>query len=1098
MEFRLYVQKTISSFVKNPQQNMIFVKHYHTLDISEEEIFAYVDKEERKNFWHYEYVLNSMHGAFEPFLGWIRDCYNQHYADKMSAMEFLEMCNVYYMHREPLEQFILCGKCKRTEEVIFAETEYETKMMFESLLSIVKNICKDYPIFMFLSKFHMAPYSTIRFVKELLKAEIPNFRMIVTYNDVFRINSYKMPIWSALIRDVEEKNLQLEWGSLESQTSLDIQDEFLYQKDLIKQYFWQLVNMYHTFALEDAYFYMDDIIKRCEQKSIWMDMDNRRLFYELATYIYLAKENVSQALVICNSIKLFQSVEDDPKANYMFHYISAKAQTILLQHSLVKMHCEKCIEYARELSNELLEYKAEVLVFISQYSGWRDIFHFNFLHGQDYEFLIAKTEKFRFWNFMSYLYVFGFENDDESVRKIATGEREAVYFKKGIDIGKRLNNVHFLQYAYIKNAICYSNAGYHKYVQKTYEERLKVFDESNLRMKANMLAGIAYNHIILCEFDKADQSLIESVNMLTKLELPSPIMDSLYNMAFNYVVSESYEDALFILNHIFKMMELMGIQTMQVSSTEKLYALMAISYFNLKQYYNAYFYLSKMEVLIDTILSPDYNKDYILHEEDLFLYHFIKGLLYDLEDNFDACEEEMTRAEMYMFEMQGTLFYTYPMFARERYRIHKKLGEDVEAECVLSNAIQYLKKEENTYHVERLCAYKEDMSPIEPKCKLKKERISFDKILQIARNEGFKTKLYKKEGQIDFLTKWQEVILKDDMSNDEIIQNAVAVLQNTFRLSGIVILRNESGERVVQYQKGCKAFTKKQINNVFDFFSEYKRAFLTNRIDKNFRLFEPVIKCFSKNQIMTMIGVPIVGVNGVEQILLAYVDVQKAANGNKELLGADDLLIFSFAFSQFYEVMKKIEYRRTIEDMNGKLEKAAVTDYLTGICNRNGLSQKLDEILMQPSKKGNVLIYVDLDNFKYYNDTFGHDIGDLVLVCFARVLQKVADKKAIPVRYGGDEFILLLPDKRVEEGVKVAEKIYKEIADGFCEEIEEMVGHEVVIPSEKKLSCSIGIAASAAGSFDGLTEALTHADQMLYHVKKHGKGRLMVYGSPTN
>ena len=122
----------------------------------------------------------------------------------------------------------------------------------------------------------------------------------------------------------------------------------------------------------------------------------------------------------------------------------------------------------------------------------------------------------------------------------------------------------------------------------------------------------------------------------------------------------------------------------------------------------------------------------------------------------------------------------------------------------------------------------------------------------------------------------------------------------------------------------------------------------------------------------------------------------------------------------------------------------------------------------------------------------------MVLVCFARVLQKVADKKAIPVRYGGDEFILLLPDKRVEEGVKVAEKIYKEIADGFCEEIEEMVGHEVVIPSEKRLSCSIGIAASAAGSFDGLTEALTHADQMLYHVKKHGKGRLMVYDSPTN
>ena len=252
------------------------------------------------------------------------------------------------------------------------------------------------------------------------------------------------------------------------------------------------------------------------------------------------------------------------------------------------------------------------------------------------------------------------------------------------------------------------------------------------------------------------------------------------------------------------------------------------------------------------------------------------------------------------------------------------------------------------------------------------------------------------------------------------------------------------------------------------------------------------------NQIMTMIGVPIVGANDVEQILLAYVDVQKNANGNKELLGADDLLILSYAFSQFHDAMKRIEYRRTIEDMNGKLETAAVTDYLTGICNRNGLSQKLDEILSQPNNKGIVLLYVDLDNFKYYNDTFGHDAGDFVLVCFARVLQKVADKNAIPVRYGGDEFILLLPDKCVKEGVKVAEKIYKEIADGFCKEIQELVGHEVVIPKDKKLSCSIGIAASEAGNIDGLTEALTHADQMLYHVKKHGKGRFMVYDSPNN
>lgn len=1098
MEFRLYVQKTISSFVENSQQKMIFVKHYNTLDISHEEIFAYVDKEERKNFWHYEYVLNEMHGAFEPFLGWISECYYQYYAEKMSPREFLENCNVYYMHREPLENYILHGKCQRTEEVLYAETDFETKRMFLSLISIVKYISKDYPIYMFLSKFHMAPYSTIRLVKELLKADIPDFHMIVTYNDVFRIHDYKKSIWEELIREIEALNLQLEWGSLESQTSMDIQDEFLYQKKLAKDYFWHLVNMYHTFALEDAYFYIDDVIKRLEQKSIWMDVESKRLIYELATYVYLAMGYVNQALVICNSIQHMNHKNNDPRVSYMFHYISAKAQIILLQHSLVKDHCEKCIQYAREMSNELLEYKAEVLVFVSQFSGWKDIFHYNFQHNDDFHFLIEKTEKFQFWNFMSYLYVFGFENDDESVRQIATGEKEPVYFRKGLELGKKLDNTHFLQYAYIKNVISYSNAGFHQYVRKTYEERLEVFDDSNILMKSSMLAGIAYNNIILSEHEKAQESLIKSIHMLTELQAPESIMDSMYNVAFNYVVSDSYKDAVFVLNHIFKMMENMGVQTMQVSSTEKLYALLAISYYKLKQHYNAYLYLSKMEVLINPILSPDYTKDYILHEEDLFLYHFIKGLLYDFEGNFEACQEEMTRAEMYMFEIPGTLFYTYPMFAKEQYRILKTAGEEWDAENIMSRAIQYFEKEGDEPQKEKLLTFKKDIFAVNPLCRLEKDMIPFDKILQISKNEGFKRKLHKKEREIAFLTTWQEVILKDDMAIEEIVQSAVAVLQNTFGLSSVVLLSKESDKDFVLYQKGEVHLKEKQVKSIFTFFSAYKRAFLTNRIDKNFPLFEPVMKHFPIDRIMTMVGVPIVGVNGVENILLAYVNIQKAANGNKELLNADDLLILKFAFSQFYEAMKKIEYRKTIEDMNGKLEKSAVTDYLTGICNRNGLSQKLDEILLQKNNKGNVLLYVDLDNFKYYNDTFGHDIGDLVLVCFSRVLEKVADDKAIPVRYGGDEFILLLPDKQVEEGVKIGEQIYKEIADGFCKEIQEMVGHEVDIPDEKKLSCSIGIATSESGSIDGLKEALTHADQMLYHVKKHGKGRLMVYDPQAN
>ena len=99
-------------------------------------------------------------------------------------------------------------------------------------------------------------------------------------------------------------------------------------------------------------------------------------------------------------------------------------------------------------------------------------------------------------------------------------------------------------------------------------------------------------------------------------------------------------------------------------------------------------------------------------------------------------------------------------------------------------------------------------------------------------------------------------------------------------------------------------------------------------------------------------------------------------------------MILKFAFSQFCEMMRRIDNRVMIERMNQKLEQSAITDHLTGITNRNGFSKQADILCSQDSTTVNAILYLDLDNFKYYNDTFGHDVGDLVLVCFADMFKR--------------------------------------------------------------------------------------------------------------
>ena len=137
-----------------------------------------------------------------------------------------------------------------------------------------------------------------------------------------------------------------------------------------------------------------------------------------------------------------------------------------------------------------------------------------------------------------------------------------------------------------------------------------------------------------------------------------------------------------------------------------------------------------------------------------------------------------------------------------------------------------------------------------------------------------------------------------------------------------------------------------------------------------------------------------------------------------------------------------------IEKANDRLKIMAVKDQLTGIYNRQGLNEifkgKFDQI---------AVIYADLDNFKYYNDTFGHEVGDLVLVQFAKLLGTATAEKADTVRYGGDEFLLIMytEDKTlVEEAVR---NIYHKL-ENFTEleeEISRKLGYSVEIPEEKKL-----------------------------------------------
>ena len=125
-----------------------------------------------------------------------------------------------------------------------------------------------------------------------------------------------------------------------------------------------------------------------------------------------------------------------------------------------------------------------------------------------------------------------------------------------------------------------------------------------------------------------------------------------------------------------------------------------------------------------------------------------------------------------------------------------------------------------------------------------------------------------------------------------------------------------------------------------------------------------------------------------------------------------------------------IELSKELKKANQKLEKMALVDGLTGISNRRLFDQKIEEELKRAKRKQSTLslIMIDIDNFKEYNDTYGHQQGDQCLKKIAKILDKNTKRAAdFAARYGGEEFVVILPETVKDGALKIAEDIRKEI-----------------------------------------------------------------------
>ncbi len=164
-----------------------------------------------------------------------------------------------------------------------------------------------------------------------------------------------------------------------------------------------------------------------------------------------------------------------------------------------------------------------------------------------------------------------------------------------------------------------------------------------------------------------------------------------------------------------------------------------------------------------------------------------------------------------------------------------------------------------------------------------------------------------------------------------------------------------------------------------------------------------------------------------------------------------------------------------------KLEQIARTDPLTGLSNRRDFLERFENERNRFERNGRPfsIVLCDIDHFKVFNDRYGHDCGDFVLVAISGILRKTVRKQDVVGRWGGEEFILLLPESPLEGGKVVADVIREKVAEGI---------HSF---NNQELSVTMTLGVSEFSSTDNIDTCVKRADEALYKGKESGRNRVV-------
>lgn len=1105
-QYLIYIDSfihTLLSGIGRKKNNYIAIKHYNVFTVTQEDISEIEQAHPGALIYYHNFYGEEMVDAYEPFLSLIKKLYYREGAEGVSIEEFLDECGVYHQHRSLLRSYIEENVCERQEEVILDEVSYEQKRMTDSLIRIMVHCASKKPFLIMLNGFHLAGKSTIELMNQLF--DYPgneNICVLLAYNSLHSVLPHISRLWDVYTEKLEESGCVIDGEMMIKQGKTEEEHTvFHFDSAHIRKYLGKLHNMYQTLDLEQAKYYLGIIYRKIEVERLLMNERDKFEFLELYARVCILSDDIANALLVCENI---QNLKDNEHSNgkYLYYYLLGVTQMYNGGLKEAISCARKCMDIAEGMKNDFYYFKAKLLEVMARMSGWHNIlFCANDVEVE--ESFIKKAEEYGYTNHLAYIYIFAYDNSKELFEKISGMEERLVHYQKGLELAKKIDNQYLMVEAYRKNimiASVYGLFGISDYYYYKWQELIK---DSDPFAVANVYNGLGYNSCATERYEKANEFYSKALLIFYQLDRVDYMGETFYNMAINCMLAEDYKLAYTYLCTCLKIVRKKKLNDLRICNISKLFGLLALCACKLGMVYNAKVYLKSNRQFLSHILEDDSGRrrdsmdpSFTLCDDDIFLSYYVEGLMYVDEGRYEEALKSYDMANLYIERSTGFQFFSYVQYHEAKAKLYSIMGEEEAARQELEQALKYAREHENMHTAVKLQCQLEKRNCNSSQYDLSLQKLSMDGINQVIKQAGVLREYEDLKKQMEFLTIWQKIIAIDEKDKNMLIDNAMNVFAINMNLDGIIFIKYYGDKPVILYENTPIPLKKEMVPVLEDYFKKHRAGFVTSKLQANYNEYHTVISLFGANKVCSMCCIPFYVNEKLDSIFVTYILMKDNWSSpiNKYMLDDSDYHIYTLAFQQLLDALTKLENRRKIEKINAELEKSSITDFLTGLYNRDGFFQKTEKMVELSKKTGEScdvsLLYVDLDNFKYYNDTFGHDVGDLVLKEISEILKRASRKNGFATRFGGDEFLVALLTADREEVRRVAEEIMEAIkrADSFIPDIERMLKHPVLIPENRKVSCSMGIAVKEHIEAETeLGEIIKEADGALYTIKRSTK-----------